>query len=131
MRNLMLATTALLLLGFQGTARADAPARIRKPSFVESKRDQVLAAFLSFAAARTVEQQQDRLGAARARDALLRPGGAPSLQAGAMGAVMMSAAVFVAAHAPARLRPLVDGPVHLGPALFEGGGMGAGIGGRF
>jgi hypothetical protein len=37
----------------------------------------------------------------------------------------------LAAHAPAPLRPLFDSRVHLGPAVFEGGGMGAGVGGTF
>ncbi|HEX8953053.1 MAG TPA: hypothetical protein VF945_14460, partial [Polyangia bacterium] len=87
--------------------------------------------FLVFTSARTVEQDQNRLAQLRERDALLLPGGAPSLQAGALGSMVMGAAVIFAAHAPARLRALVDGPVHVGPALLEGGGMGAGVGGRF
>ena len=53
------------------------------------------------------------------------------MQSGAMGSAVMGAAVVLAAHAPTRLRAVVDGPVHVGPALFEGGGMGAGVGGRF
>ena len=45
--------------------------------------------------------------------------------------MVMGAAVVLAAHAPKRVRVVVDGAVHVGPALFEGGGMGAGVGGRF
>ena len=53
------------------------------------------------------------------------------MQSGALGSMVMGAAVVLAAHAPKRVRAIVDGPVHVGPALFEGGGMGAGVGGRF
>ena len=53
------------------------------------------------------------------------------MQSAALGSMVMGAAVVLAAHAPAGLRPLVDGPVHVGPALFVGGGMGAAVGGRF
>lgn len=101
------------------------------PSYVEQKSAQVLASFLAFKSAHRAEEAQNPLQQQRDRDALLLGGRAPSLQSGAMGAMLMGGAVFVAAHAPARLRPIVDGKVHFGPALFEGGGMGAGVGGRF
>jgi hypothetical protein len=130
MRNTMRATMALVL-GLSGVAAAEAPAQIHKRAYVAVKSEQVFAAFLTFASARTVEDEQNRLGAARERDALFVCGGAPSLRSGAMGAMVMGAAVVLAAHAPERLRVVVDGPLHLGPALFEGGGMGAGVGGRF
>jgi hypothetical protein len=130
MRNTMLATV-VLILRFAGTAAAEAPLQIHKKSYVETKNEQVFAAFLAFTTARTVEEQQNRLQSARERDELLLPGGAPSMQAGAMGAMMMGAAVVVAAHMPERARGVIDGAVHFGPALFEGGGMGAGVGGRF
>jgi hypothetical protein len=130
MRNTMLATMAFVL-GLCGVAAADAPATIHKKAYVAEKSDQVLAAFLRFAGARGVEEQQNRLEQARERDALMLPGGAPSMRSGAMGAIVLGAAVVLAAHAPARLRAIVDGPVHFGPALFEGGGMGAGVGARF
>ena len=127
------ALAILVVLGFGGLARAQRPAaQLRHPSYVETRTARVLAALLRFVPARTVEEQQDRLSAARARDALRLPGGLPeSLQAGACGAALFGAAVVLAAHAPAALRPIVDGPVHLGPALFDSGGLGAGIGGRF
>jgi hypothetical protein len=44
---------------------------------------------------------------------------------------MLGAMCVVAAHAPKPLRVLIDRRVHLGPARFDGGGMGAGIGARF
>ena len=101
------------------------------PSYFEQKSAQVFASFLSFKSAHTVEQDQNRVQEMRDRDALLLPGGRSSMQSGAMGSMVMGAAVVFAAHAPAKLRPLVDGRVHVGPALFDGGGMGAGIGGHF
>jgi hypothetical protein len=100
--------------------------------FVTLKSEQVQRAFLVFRVEPSSERAQDRLESLRQRDALLLPAGrAPSAQAAGLGAAMLGAAVIFAAHAPARLRPLVDGRVHVGPALLDGGGMGAGIGGRF
>ena len=80
---------------------------------------------------RTVEEDQNRLQQCRERDTLLWGGRTQSMQSGAMGSMVMGAAVVLAAHAPKRVRAVVDGRVHVGPALFEGGGMGAGVGGRF
>jgi hypothetical protein len=124
-----------MMVGLGGVAAAQAPVQLHGRagrSYVEQKSDQVFAAFLMFMPARTVEEQQNRLGAARERDGLLLGGGgSPSMQASAVGAMMMSATIVLAAHAPERLRPLVDGAVHVGPAVFDGGGMGAGLGGRF
>lgn len=130
MRNTMLATVALLL-GFSGAANADASGSLHKKSFVETKNEQVFASFFSFVSAHTVEERQNLVQVARDRDALLLPGGASSFEAGALGAMVMGAAVVLAAHMPDRARVIVDGPVHVGPALFAGGGMGAGVGGRF
>jgi hypothetical protein len=100
-------------------------------SYVDQKNAQVVRSFLLFTTARTVEEDQNRLALFRERDGLLLPGGAPSLLSGGLGSMIMGAAVVLAAHAPKKLRAIVDGPVHVGPALFEGGGMGAGVGGRF
>jgi len=47
-----------------------------------------------------------------------------------VGLAMFGAVTILAAHAPGALRAIFDGPVHLGPAVFDGGGMGAGIAGR-
>lgn len=118
-------TTMLAMMMVLGTSQP------RHPSYVEHKNEQVMRSFLQFKTARTVEQDQNRLQQLRDRDALLLGGRAPSMQSGALGSMVMGAAVVLAAHAPAKLRAVVDGPVHLGPALFEGGGMGAGVGGRF
>jgi len=100
-------------------------------SYFEKKSEQVIRSFLQLKTVHTFEREQDALGLARERDALLLGGRAPSLQSGALGSMVMGAAVVLAAHAPAKLRAVVDGPVHVGPALFEGGGMGAGVAGRF
>ena len=102
-----------------------------EPSYFEERAAAVFASFLSFGAAHTVEQEQNRLQQLRDRDALLLPGGAPSVRAEMLGSMVMGAAVVFVAHAPRSVRAAVDGPVHVGPALFEGGGMGAGVGGRF
>ena len=42
---------------------------------------------------------------------------------------MFTAATLLAAHAPEPFRVLFDGPVHFGPAIFQTGGLGVGIGG--
>ena len=49
----------------------------------------------------------------------------------ALGIGLFVTAVFTAAHAPPPLRFLFDRRLHLGPAIFQGGGMGAGVGGTF
>ena len=64
----------------------------------------------------------------RQRDALLLPGGAPSLPAGAAVAALLGAAVVLAADAPEVLPPCVSAPLRVGPALFDGGGLGTGLG---
>jgi len=102
-----------------------------RPSYFAEKSAQVFASFLGFTTVRTAEEDENPLAQYRERDALLLPGGAPSLRSSAMGAMVMGAAVVLAAHAPRRVRAVVDGPVHVGPALFEGGGLGAGVGARF
>ena len=118
-------TTMLAMVMILG---APAP---RHESYVEQKNAAVVRSFLMFKTERTVEADQDRLQQARERDQLLLGGRTTSLQSGALGSMVMGAAVVLAAHAPQRMRAVVDGPVHVGPALFEGGGMGAGVGGRF
>ena len=115
--------TLILVLG--------APHKPHHQTYFEQKSAQVMRSFLVFSEARTVEEEQNRLQHLRDRDALMLGGRAPSMQAGGLGSMVMGAAIVLAAHAPDKLRPLVDGPVHVGPALFDGGGMGAGVGGRF
>jgi hypothetical protein len=69
-----------------------------------------------------IRRERDRL-------LLLRGPQDPS-SALALGAAMFAATTFLSAHAPRPLRTVFDGPIHLGPAIFDGGGMGAVIGGR-
>ena len=73
----------------------------------------------------------DPLEVRRDRDRLVLFRG-PQSQGGsiAVGLGMFAATTILSAHLPRPLRVLFDGPVHLGPAVFDGGGMGAGIAGR-
>ena len=73
----------------------------------------------------------DALEVRRDRDRLVLFRGPQSQGASvAIGLVMFLATTLSSAHAPRPLRVAFDGPVHLGPAIFDGGGMGAGIAGR-
>lgn len=69
-----------------------------------------------------VRRERDRL--------LLFRGPQPQGAAVALGLAMFGAMTVLSAHAPRAFRIVFDGPVHLGPAIFDGGGMGAGIAGR-
>jgi hypothetical protein len=73
----------------------------------------------------------DELAVRRERDKLLLFR-APQPQGAAVGVglAMFGATTLLSAHAPRPLRIIFDGPIHLGPAVFDGGGMGAGIAGR-
>jgi hypothetical protein len=80
-----------------------------------------------FAAARITDDLEMR----RDRDRLLLfRGEQPQGAAVGLGIAMFGTATLLAAHAPRPLRVLFDRPIHLGPAVFDGGGMGAGIAGR-
>ena len=74
----------------------------------------------------------DPLEVRRDRDKMLLFRGPQPSQGGAvgLGLAMFGATTILSAHAPRPLRVVFDGPVHLGPAIFDGGGMGAGIAGR-
>jgi hypothetical protein len=73
----------------------------------------------------------DALEVRRDRDRLVLFRGPQSQGASvAIGLAMFIATTISSAHAPRPLRVVFDGPVHLGPAIFDGGGMGAGIAGR-
>jgi hypothetical protein len=126
--------TLTLLATLFGTAYADESKlqlRDRAPSYVAKKNALVQHAFLRFLTMQKLEQQQNRLEVLRDRDRLQLFGATQNESNAGYGVMMLAATTILAAHAPALLRPLFDGPVHLGPAVFDNGGMGAGIGGRF
>ncbi len=132
MRNTLLVIG--MVLGLAGSASARSQ-RVPPRSSVMKTNDRVVRSFFVFRTLRSAEQQQDRLQVARERDRWNLNAARPAVMTteGAYGAAVLAASVFMAAHAPGPLQPLFDGErvVHLGPALFEGGGMGAGVGGRF
>jgi hypothetical protein len=126
--------TLTLLATLLGTAYADeAKLQLRDhaPSYFQSHNAQVQRAFLRFRTAQEFELQQNRVELAREHDRLQLFGVSKNDVYSAYGAAMFAATTLFAAHAPAFARVLFDGPVHLGPAVFDNGGMGAGIGGRF
>src|SRR5690242_8628107 len=79
-------------------------------NYFETRTEAVMGSFLVLKTAHTVEREQNALGLARDRDALLLGGRTQNLQSGALGSMVMGAAVVFAAHAPARVRAIVDGP---------------------
>jgi hypothetical protein len=122
-------TMLLILTVLSSTAHAQPALKLvrRPPNYFAAHNDMVQRAFLKFS---TVQAPQvDRLQTLRERDRLLIFG-VNDTQVG-YGVVLFGAVTVLAAHAPAPLRALFDGPVHLGPAVFDQGGIGAGIGGRF
>ncbi len=74
----------------------------------------------------------DSLEVRRDRDRLVLFRG-PQSQGGALsiGLAMFAGTTIASAHAPRALRFLFDARAHLGPAIFDGGGMGAGVAGHF
>jgi hypothetical protein len=131
--------TLTLLATLVSVANADEPKlqlrglqlRDKAPSYVQAKNALVQHAFLRFRSAEAFEQQQNRLELLRERDRLQLFGVVQNEGNAGYGVAMFAAVTILAAHAPSFLRPLFDGPVHLGPAVFDNGGMGAGIGGCF
>jgi hypothetical protein len=111
---------ALLLLS--STALAAPNLTLKQPSLVQEKNRQVWHAFVKMQAPPTLESRREidrlRFFSAASGDVY-------------SGAGLFAAAVVAAAHAPGPLRPLFDRAWHLGPALLDGGGLGAGLGGRF
>ncbi len=76
-------------------------------------------------------QQGYTLDRMRERDTLQLYGPTPgSARSTTLGIGAFSAVVVAVAHTPAALRFAFDRPLHLGPAIFDGGGLGAGFGGR-
>jgi hypothetical protein len=76
-------------------------------------------------------QSSYSLDTMRERDTLSLYGPTPgtNLSTG-LGTGLFTALVVSTAHTPEWLRFAYDRALHLGPAIFEGGGMGAGFGGR-
>jgi hypothetical protein len=116
----------VVLLGTLRSAHAE--------SYVEEHTRYVKNSFVLFAPAAPPERQANAVELERDKDRLrlLQPlDPRATLQQTGYGFAMFGAATFVAAHAPDRLRKILSGPLRLGPALFEAGGMGAGIIGLF
>jgi hypothetical protein len=67
----------------------------------------------------------------RERDTLQLYGATPgTARSTGLGVASFSAAVVSSAHTPLPLRFAFDRAFHVGPAIFDGGGLGAGFGGR-
>jgi hypothetical protein len=76
-------------------------------------------------------QHSYTLDTMRQRDTLELYGVTPGTSTStALGVAAFSTMVVSSAHTPVPLRFAFDRKFHLGPAIFDGGGMGAGFGGR-
>jgi len=76
-------------------------------------------------------QHSYTLDTMRARDTLELYGPTPGTPTStALGIGAFAGVVVSSAHTPRALRFAFDGKLHVGPAIFDGGGMGAGFGGR-
>jgi hypothetical protein len=106
--------------GAQELTRASAP-----PSYFSEHERRVERATIVYQRDHTLDELRDR-------DRLELYGVQPGRgRAATLGAAMFGGMVVMSAHAPPPLRPLFDARLHLGPALFDGGGLGAAAGGRF
>jgi hypothetical protein len=95
----------------------------RASSYFQERSDRVEHSFHHFMHGNALEDM-------RARDQIRLYGPAlGGVGAAANGVAIFSSAVIGAAHAPRPLRVLFDRQFHLGPAIFDQGGMGAGFGG--
>ena len=135
MRTTLFIATLFGLVFLATGARAQATPtsltlKIHAPSYVETHSLQVAHAMLRFPTVRSLEQQQNPLDWYRDRDRLSLFAPAQT-QSASYGVALFGAVTVLAAHAPRALQVLFTGPVHLGPAIFDGGGLGAGVGGRF
>ena len=105
-------------------APADPAPSLRTPSYFEQHSGRVERDLLLFHHGYTLERMRER-------DTLelygLTPGSPTST---ALGVGLFSNVVVAAAHTPAALRFAFDRSLHLGPAVLDGGGLGAGFGGR-
>ena len=105
-------------------APRDPSPSLRAPSYFEQHSARVERDFLKFHHDYTLDRMRER-------DRLQLYGPTPgSSTSTAAGIGVFSAVVVAAAHAPVPLRFAFDRSLHLGPAIFEGGGIGAGFGGR-
>lgn len=101
------------------------PHSARIHGYFEQHADLVMRDILTFNGPYTLERQRER-------DRLMLYGRTPgTFGSAAEGVAMFGAMVLGAAHLPGKAQMLFSNPaVHLGPAIFDNGGMGAGIGGR-
>jgi hypothetical protein len=91
----------------------------------------VMRAMIRFTPPLSPEQQLNRLDFFRARDELLlwrEPPTAADPRGAILGIGLFATAIVAAAHAPAPLRFIVDGKLHVGPSISESG-VGVAIGG--
>ncbi len=89
-------------------------------------------AFFFFRQAPIGPEQQDDLAVLRERDRLLvLENTQPSTRQIAYGGALLGATIIMTAHAPQALRPIFDARFHLGPAVLDGGGLGAAFGGTW
>ncbi len=94
------------------------------PTYFEEHSARVTRDMLKFQHGYTLETMRER-------DALQLYGATPGTTTSTgLGIGVLTTAVISAAHAPLPLRFAFDRTFHLGPAIFDGGGMGAGFGGR-
>jgi hypothetical protein len=129
--------TALALLPLAGRAFAAEPA----PAWLVAPHDPSLVppappSYFELHAARVernihIFQQGYTLEQNRQRDQLRLYGSTPGTPTSTMAGIgVFSMAVFSVAHTPKALGFAFDRGMHLGPAIFDGGGMGAGFGGH-
>jgi hypothetical protein len=105
-------------------APRDPAPSLRPPSYFAEHATRVERDMLMFQHGYTLERMRER-------DTLQLYGVTPGTSTStAAGVGIFSAVVVTAAHTPAPLRFAFDRSLHLGPAIFDGGGMGAGFGGR-
>jgi hypothetical protein len=133
--RLLVVAAALTALG--AAALADEPPRVpvwlvaptlppapRPPTYFERHYARVEHDMLFFDRGYTLELMRER-------DGLSLYGPTPGTNVStALGIGLFSGVVVSAAHTPPFLRFAYDRALHVGPAIFEGGGMGAGFGGR-
>ena len=100
------------------------PPALRPPTYFEQHSARVAHDLLMFQHGYTLETMRER-------DSLYLYGPTPgTTQSTALGVGLFSAIVVSSAHTPGFLRFAFDRSLHFGPAIFDGGGMGAGFGGH-